>query len=232
MPTFLTTVRGCHVLLKSAKLPSGLNRILSATFVFTSAMSTDVTRSLSRLLESAPQAPPLNDILTSVDTFILECTSSPEPEILLYNLEEELQTIHRDAVDHDSREQTEIFLAVLCRLIPVISSTSLISTWFDLVLRPALRDPKLSATGISSVKELVIVGLVKVDENYPAKQGEFRRHLLDLYLLDAYNEGSGDDVLEWAELSEEQRERRRLWKSNLEDIMVQFGLEQPEVCNT
>ena len=195
-------------------------------------MSTDVTRSLSRLLESAPQAPPLNDILTSVDTFILECTSSPEPEILLYNLEEELQTIHRDAVDHDSREQTEIFLAVLCRLIPVISSTSLISTWFDLVLRPALRDPKLSATRISSVKELVIVGLVKVDENYPAKQGEFRRHLLDLYLLDAYNEGSGDDVLEWAELSEEQRERRRLWKSNLEDIMVQFGLEQPEVCNT
>ena len=217
---------------KSAKLPLGLNRILSATFVFTSAMSTDVTRSLSRLLESAPQAPPLNDILTSVDTFILECTSSPEPEILLYNLEEELQTIHRDAVDHDSREQTEIFLAVLCRLIPVISSTSLISTWFDLVLRPALRDPKLSATGISSVKELVIVGLVKVDENYPAKQGEFRRHLLDLYLLDAYNEVSGDDVLEWAELSEEQRERRRLWKSNLEDIMVQFGLEQPEVCNT
>ena len=55
---------------------------------------------------------------------------------------------------------------------------------------------------------------------------------MDLYLLDAYNESSGEDVLEWAELSEEQRERKACWKTNLEDVLVKVGLQRPKVSFT
>ena len=59
--------------------------------------------------------------------------------------------------------------------------------------------------------------------------GDFRRRLMDLYLLDAFNESSGDDALEWAELEQSQREQKACWKANLEDVLVSVGLERPAV---
>ncbi|KAI0310892.1 hypothetical protein OF83DRAFT_1226103 [Amylostereum chailletii] len=194
-------------------------------------MFTEVSRQLRLLLEDSPQAIPPPEVYSLVDAFVLDCSASPEPEVLLYNLEEELQAIHGDAVDHDSCQQTEIFLTVLYHLIPILPSSSLISTWFDLVLRPALRDPKLPSAPLAYAKDLVLTALEQADNNYPDKQGEFRRRILDLYLLDAYNEGA-DDVVEWAELPEDQREKRALWKSNLEDVLMRFGLDQPEALFT
>jgi len=76
---------------------------------------------------------------------------------------------------------------------------------------------------------LIVSAEERGDERYPEKVGEFRRRLLDLYVLDAYNEGSGHDLLEWAELDQEQRERRSLWKSNLEEVLVKYGLRRPQV---
>jgi hypothetical protein len=52
---------------------------------------------------------------------------------------------------------------------------------------------------------------------------------LDLYLLDASNEASAEDVLEGADLPREERDQRKIWKENLEDILVAFGVDQPEV---
>lgn len=191
--------------------------------------TTEVSRQLRLLLESSPHAIAPADLYALVDGFVLECTASDEPEVLLHNLEDELQEIHRDSINHGVYEQTEIFLTVLRRLIPILSSTNLISTWFDLVLRPALREPRLPGLAVAHAKELVLAALEKPDPRCTEKQGEFRRRILDLYLLDAFNEGSGEDVIEWAELPEEQREKRDVWKFNLEDILVRFGLEQPEV---
>ncbi|KIJ69236.1 hypothetical protein HYDPIDRAFT_24089 [Hydnomerulius pinastri MD-312] len=167
-------------------------------------------------------------VISVVDEFVIACSSSDEPEVQLFHLEEELQIIHNDVVDHTSLGHTEIFLGVLYRLRPLLSSTSVITTWFDLVLRPALREPKLPSTSVNHAKELVISAADKVDQRYPDKLGEFRRRLMDLYLLDAYNEGSGDDLLEWAELDQKQREKRSLWKSNLEEVLVKFGLQCPQ----
>ena len=45
---------------------------------------------------------------------------------------------------------------------------------------------------------------------------------MDLYLLDAYNESSGDDVLEWAESDDAQKERTACWKTNLEDVLIRL----------
>ncbi|KAG5639531.1 hypothetical protein H0H81_000676 [Sphagnurus paluster] len=189
--------------------------------------SANLSRQVRSVLEALPDALPLHELLILVDEFVLECSSSPEPEVLLFQLEEDLQKLHHEVVDHSSLSHTEIFLAVLYHLGPVLPSTSVIS-WFDIVLRPALRDPKLPTQTVNHAKELIIVALQKTEASYVDKVQGFRRRLMDLYLLDAFNDGSGDDVLEWAELDEDQRNKKSHWKYNLEDILLKFGVERPE----
>lgn len=184
------------------------------------------------ILEEAPDDARLEQVLQAVDDFVRECAASKEPDVLLFQLEEELQSFHSDTITHNSLQYTEVLLAILFRLRPLLTSISLISTWFDLVLRPALREPRLSTPAANHAKELIISAAVKTDEKYPEKVANFRRRLLDLYVLDAYNEGSGDDLLEWAELDQEQREKRSLWKFNLEDVLVKSGLRQPQVYDS
>ena len=187
---------------------------------------TTLSRQVRCFLAESADAPPLEEVLLTVDSFVLECSSSEEQNALLHSLENELQEIHHDLVDHSSFDQTVTFLTVLHHLRPVLSSTSIISTWFDLVLRPALREPKLPTLAVNYAKGLIVCALETQNHE---KVWEFRRRLLDLYLLDALNEGSEDDVLEWADLNRQQRDTRMHWKSNLEDVHVKFGLEKPTV---
>ncbi|KAI0647121.1 hypothetical protein C8Q79DRAFT_1000140 [Trametes meyenii] len=194
---------------------------------------------LRLLLDASPDAVSLNELLARVDAFVLECSASPEQGALLHQLEDELQVIYDDVVGHALFPQAELFLAFLYHLRPVLSSSSIISTWFDLVLRPTLREPKLPLPAVNYAKELIISAL-DPGSNFSAESdpvemekqkervGDFRRRLMDLYLLDAYNESSGDDVLEWAELDEEQREKKACWKANLEDVLVRVALERPQ----
>lgn len=186
-----------------------------------------VSRQVRSFLAESPDAQPLDETLQVVDSFVLECSSSDDHESLLHSLENDLLEIHHDLVDHSSFDQTVTFLTVLHHLRPVLSSTSIISTWFDLVLRPALREPKLPTKAVNHAKGLIVCAL-ETSQNQE-KVGEFRRRLLDLYLLDALNEGSEDDVLEWADLDQKQRDTRMHWKNNLEDVLVKFGLEKPTV---
>ncbi|KAJ7273587.1 hypothetical protein B0H12DRAFT_1090097 [Mycena haematopus] len=135
------------------------------------------------------------DLLAFTDDFVLECSASPEPEVLVFQLEEQLHQLHADLVDHASLHHTQVFLAVLHHLLPILPAVSIISSWFDLVLRPALREPKLPLPAVDHAKELIVSALRKDDDRYPEKIAEFRCRLLDLYLLDAFNEGSGGDDL-------------------------------------
>lgn len=185
-------------------------------------------RQIRSTLEDIPDALPLTDLLVIIDEFIVECTQEEEPEIIIYQLQEDLHSIHHEVVDYTCLRQTEIFLAVLYHLGPLLPPTSVIS-WFDLLLRPALREPNLPTQAVHHAKELIISALQKRNKVYADKVGDFRRRLLELYLLDAFNDSSSDDVLEWADLNVEERQRRTLWKHNLEDILVKFGNERPEV---
>jgi hypothetical protein len=196
--------------------------------VLVSMSVSGLSRQVRSLLADSPDAP-LSEVLLAADSFVLECSSSVEQDALLHNLDDELQGIHHDLVDHSSFRQVEVFLAVLYHLRPVLTATSVIvSTWFDLILRPALREPKLPTAAVNHAKELIICALENVSGN-PEKVGGFRRRLLDLYLHDAFNEGSGEDIIEWADLDQQQRDKRAHWKSNLEDILVKYGLERPVV---
>jgi hypothetical protein len=195
-------------------------------------MAATVSASLSRQIRAALEgASPITlpELLVQVDEFVVMCSSSPERETLAFQFGEDLQTVHDHVVDHSSLSQTEILLAVLYHLLPVLPSTSIISTWFDLIIRPALREPRLSTAATNHAKELICSALGSADVNKAARVREFRCRLLDLYLLDTHNEGSRDDVLEWARLDQRHREQSKHWKENLEDVLLKSGTERPQV---
>jgi hypothetical protein len=191
--------------------------------------SPEIARRLRAVLENPSQAEAEGDLYEQVDEFVLTCAASEDPSALLYACDDELQTIHGDDVDHESGEHMRIFLTVLGHLVPVLPTTSVISTWWDLLLRPALRGSKLPHTALAYAKDLTLAALEKPDDPNPEKQNDFRRRILDLYLLDALNDASGEDMMEWAELPAEERERRAAWKANLEDVLVKFGVQRPDV---
>ena len=206
-----------------------------------SAPASDIPRQLLLYLRNSQDAPSLPNLIQRVDDFVHDVAPSPHLDALLQQLEEELLKVHHHVVDHTLLSQTEVFLSVLYHLLPLLPSSSLISTWFDLVHRPALREPKLPTQAVEHAKQLIIAALnpgpmvsdaasvsSEKDKRWE-KVGDFRRRLMDLYLLDAYNDSSGDDVLEWATLDDIQREKMAYWKANLEDVLVKAGLQRPRV---
>ncbi|TDL27395.1 hypothetical protein BD410DRAFT_762281 [Rickenella mellea] len=184
---------------------------------------TEISKQLRAILADAFDAPPLKEFLDLLDTEVAKVSSPDRLEYSLGPLEEDLINVYDEAVDHASLSQLEVFLEVLYHLKANLSSLSLISTWFDLLLRPGLREPRLAPSATSQAKELILIALENIGE-HPEKVGEFRRRVMDLYLLDALNEGSGDDVLEWADLDEHEREKRVWWKNNLEHTLAIHAL--------
>lgn len=188
----------------------------------------DLVRAVRLASENAPEAPTLAEISSATEDYVAECLSSPDVSNLLTSLDGELQTVHEGVVDYLSPSQLEVFLVVLSHLRPFLSPTSVIH-WWDSVLRPALQEPKVRALAINNAKELVIGTLKKTEERFIEAIRDFRRRLLDLYLFNAHDKGSGDDVPEYAELDLDQRDRRMYLKMNLEDIILRFGNEAPQV---
>jgi hypothetical protein len=187
--------------------------------------ATDIARQVRQILEESSDAPSLQHVIDTIDNSASEWAtpSSPQAKSLLTSLED----LYHQVLDHAVFHQVEVFLTVLYHLRIVIPVASIVSTWFDLVLRPALREPKLSTSTVRFAKELVLIGLVTFDEENTNKTKDFRRRLLDLYLLDAHSESLGEDALEWAELDKVSRDKRECWKSNLEDVLITFGMKCP-----
>ncbi|KAH9926176.1 uncharacterized protein B0H18DRAFT_1006802 [Fomitopsis serialis] len=170
-------------------------------------------RTLRLVLESAPDAPSLDDLFKQADSFAEGVRGSPHRAAIVAALEDELQAIYDPVIDYASLTQAEPFLGC------------------------SLREPRLPTPSVEYAKGLIIAALdvgsyADEGEEEREKQQEkvsgFRRRLMDLYLLDALNESSGDDVLEWATLDVEQREKKSCWKTNLEDVLIRVGLERPE----
>ncbi|KAG7092375.1 hypothetical protein E1B28_008733 [Marasmius oreades] len=166
------------------------------------------------------------DLLASADDFVESSLLSSDIETISSRLDQELQSVYVEVVDH-SPSHVQLFLALLFHVKSLLSPSSIISSWFDLVLRPALRLPKLSTPAVQQARELVLFALSSDKLACQKKVVEFRRRVLDLYLLDAFNEVSDEDVLEWAELDGAEREKRAFWKSNLEEILLRLGESRP-----
>lgn len=173
----------------------------------------------------------LTELLSLADDLVSD-PSSVDSEVFSAQLEQELQTIHDDVVDHSLLYHAQVLLAVLYHLKALLTPLTIITFWFDIVLRPALREPRLATPAVNHAKELVISALHSNDDRFHDKIRDFRTRLFDLYLLDALNEGSEEDVMEhWAEVDNAQREKNSCWKSNLENILLRFGEIHPNVSN-
>ena len=202
--------------------------------------SSDLTNQLRLVLEKSPNAPSLSALLEYVDVFVKDRGNAPNVDVISLQIEQDLQKVCDDVIDHKVTYQLEVFLAVIFHLHPLLQPLSVISCWFELIIRPALREPKLATPAVDHAKELILATLdfsipeENWDDEEKGKQrekvGSFRRRLIDFYLLDAYNESSSDDVLEWASLDDLSRERNACWKANLQDILVKSGLQRPKVC--
>ncbi|EIN07442.1 hypothetical protein PUNSTDRAFT_105179 [Punctularia strigosozonata HHB-11173 SS5] len=188
--------------------------------------TTELARRIRELFEDAPDAQTLPEILKEVDTFVLSASTEEDSEGDITDLQEQLQIIHKDAVD--GPQQTEMFLTVLQHLRPILTPSSVVTNWWDLVLRPALRNPQLPGSAAEYAKDLVISAFEDVSGGYIEEVDKFRRQLMELYLLDALNEGSGEEVFEFSAMDEEGRERSARWKANLEDILVRYAISKPE----
>ena len=203
--------------------------------------SSDLTNQLRLVLEKSPNAPSLSALLEYVDVFVKDRGNAPNVDVISLQIEQDLQKVCDDVIDHKVTYQLEVFLAVIFRLHLLLQPLSVISCWFALIIRPALREPKLGTPAVDHAKELILATLdfsipeENWDDEEKGKQrekvGSFRRRLIDFYLLDAYNESSSDDVLEWASLDDLSRERNACWKANLQDILVKSGLQRPKVCH-
>ncbi|KAK2460619.1 hypothetical protein APHAL10511_007089 [Amanita phalloides] len=184
----------------------------------------DLIRALRLASENAPEAPTLNDIASATENYVAECSSSPDSHKQISSLEEQLQVVHGEIVDSSSVPQLEVFLVVLFHLQPYLTPTSVIY-WWEIVLRPALREPKLGTTAVNYAKELVITTLKRTEENFIQQIRDFRRRLFKLYLLDA---NDGELMLGHVGLDLDQRDRQTHWQMNLEGILLQFGNESPQ----
>lgn len=200
--------------------------------------ASDISRQLRLLLKNSPEAPALPNFFQTLDEFVSQNQDTPEQA---EDLQTQLQGIYYDEMKDSGLAQVKIVLETLYHVRHILSPSSIIETWFDTILRPALREPKLAAEAVDHAKEVIVAALnpvhrlrdaVSSDPDKDKKNErarEFRRRLMDLYLLDAYNESSGDDVLEWAELDDAQKEPKACWKANLEDVLVRIGLQRPQV---
>jgi vacuolar-type H+-ATPase subunit I/STV1 len=184
---------------------------------------TTLSRRLRILLASCTPNE-LEKYLSDLDEFTGNLT---EHDATLHAFEKELHSAH-DALVADAA-QIEIFVAVLHRLIHALSSTSIIMSWWDLCLRPALREPKHSVVTVRRARELVLAALHNPSTQYSKLVSKFRQQLMELYLLDALNEGSGEDILAWAERDQKDRAVIKSWKDNLEAILIKHGCEHPAV---
>ncbi|KAG8898751.1 hypothetical protein FRB99_007182 [Tulasnella sp. 403] len=186
----------------------------------------------AKIPTAADVASRMRESLTSGDPTLVGCrplvatfipNSTPEG---VSELEEYLQEIYMSSIDPADIPQFAGFIAILHQLLPILPSSSIITTWFDIVLRSSFRTPKLPRDSVRRAKELILHGLA--DPTHP-KTLNFRRMIIDLYLLDVLHESSKDDVIEHVSLDSVEQEKQKCWKMNLEETLIADAVQQPKV---
>ncbi|KAG8886937.1 hypothetical protein FRB98_000765 [Tulasnella sp. 332] len=145
------------------------------------------------------------------------------------DLEDLLQEIYMSSVDQTNIPQFAGFISTMHALLPVLPAASIITTWFDILLRVSLRTPQLPRHAARRARELVLHGLD--DEAHP-KTASFRRMIIDLYLSGASRDSSGDEALEDVALDSAEQQKQRCWKQNLEETLLADAVRYPQALFT
>lgn len=159
--------------------------------------------------------------LSAATAFASESTSKD-----VEDLEDFLQEIYMSSIDQTNIPQFAGFISIMHTLLPVLPAASIITTWFDILLRASFRTPQLPRQAARRARELVLHGLD--DEAHP-KTASFRRMIIDLYLSGASKDSSGDEALEDVALDHAEQQKQRCWKQNLEETLLADALRYPKV---
>lgn len=186
-------------------------------------MSLEISRRIRVALESDSPTKNLPEVLIAIDAFVQQ--QQETDLVALDQLHSEVESVHKDLVDHSVPATVEAFVSILHSFLPVFKPIDVITCWWDLVLRAALRDPRLPVKALQQVKEITLHGLIPDSSKAP----EFRKRIIELYLLDVHDEISRRDVLEHAAMSANERRIQQLWKHNLGNILKAFYVEKSQV---
>lgn len=190
-----------------------------------SSSSSEISRHIRNALTNDSSEKLLTVALNSIGTIAVE---DPPPDPTgLDQLRDDIESMYQDLVDHSSTTKLERFIAILHAFLPIFRPIYVVTHWWDLVLRAALRNPRLSSKAIQHAKAITLHGLVLES----SKVTEFRKRIIELFLLDAYDESSRCDALEQATMSAEERRIQQFWKHNLGALLEQLSIKRPEVCD-
>ena len=139
-------------------------------------------------------------------------------------LDSVLQECYYDKKVVVDKPTLELFIYCLSAIKDHLQPTAISQIWWDLVLRPALRKEHMSAAYTKRARELVVRGL-----GAEPGSGAFRERLLQIYLGDLPNPISSEDAVETVGLEEEDKEARTRWKDSLTELLLEDGVEHPEV---
>lgn len=139
-------------------------------------------------------------------------------------LDSVLQECYHDKKVVVDKPTLELFIHCLSAIKDHLQPTAISQIWWDLVLRPALRKEPMSAAHTRRARELVVRGL-----GAEPGSGAFRERLLQIYLGDLPNPISSEDAVETVGLEEEDKEARTRWKDSLMGLLLEDGVEHPEV---
>lgn len=187
-------------------------------------MSLDISRRIREALDGDSPAQDLSDVIGAIGIFVQKQQESPDSTVV-DQLQTDWETLCKELVDHSSPGKVEVFVSILHAFIPVSQPVYIITCWWDLVLRAALRDPRLSAKALQEVKAITLHGLIPDSPKAP----EFRKRVIQLFLLDVHDEISRGDALEHATMSADEKRIQHLWKHNLGDILDKFYVQRSEV---
>jgi hypothetical protein len=187
------------------------------------SLTSDISRRIRVVLDSDSPTKYLSELVTAIDAFVQQ--HRDQETTILKQMQNEIESMYKELVDHSSSENVEAFVSILHALLPVSQPLHIITCWWDLVLRPALRDPRLSAKALQQVKVIALHGLIPDSSKAP----EFRKRIIELFILDVHDEISRRDALEHATMSPNERRIQQLWKHNLGDILEDFYVQRPEV---
>lgn len=133
-------------------------------------------------------------------------------------LEPRLQIIYNSK---PSITPLDLFVEVLYIIREHLTPESIIRTWWDLVLRPALRRAHMPRLIIRHAIEVVMVGL---------SEGEtgFRRLLLGSFILGVPSINSVEEAIESVAMSEDEKSQIVRWKEGLIDILTEDVERHPK----
>lgn len=141
--------------------------------------------------------------------------------------EDNLLTVFNEKFDFSDLRRLDLSLRVLDHSKSILNTSSVALMLFEPLLKPAIREPLLPSSAVETAKQYIIEGL-RDDEDSQDMVTGFQRRVVDLFLLGVWNE-SGKDIFSLALLDRGDRGRNSWWKTNLQDILLQFGQSHPKV---